>query len=184
MFSAPCDIKPCADEAMLERVLQLKDGFLARATKMSEQALKDRFRRCPSAFHCVVRVAPTGEDELVGYFILLPLNRNCCEALRAGTIRSGREIQLLDLAGSGEEMEGVYLSVVCAIGPRAQGAAINGVVATLRELHGRKNVRYLFVRAATAAGAQMLKRLSNTTFDADGRIHSIDMAVYDLITAP
>jgi hypothetical protein len=148
---------------------------------MSEQALRDRFRRCPSAFHCVLRAAATGEDELVGYFILLPLNHNCCEALRAGTIKSGREIQLLDLAGSGEEMQGVYLSVVCAIGPRAQSAAIKGIVATLRELHARKNVRSLFVRASTEAGAQMLERLSNTAFEADGRIHSIDLARYDLI---
>jgi hypothetical protein len=177
------DIRACGDEATLERVLQLVDGFLMRATKMSDEALRDRLRRCPGAFHCVLRAAPAGQDELVGYFILLPLNRNCCEALGAGTIRSGREIQLLDLAGPSEEIQGLYLSVVCAIGPRAQSAAIKGIFATLRELHARKNVRYLFVRAATEAGARMLERLSNTTFEADGRIHSIDMAGYDFITA-
>jgi hypothetical protein len=164
---------------MLEQVLALNDRFLSRTTEMTEDALRARFRRCPDAFHCVLRAAADGELQLVGYFIVLPVNGDCCAALRAGTIKSGREIQLFDLTVPQEDVAAVYLSVVCAIGARAQTAAINGVVATLRELRATRNVRYLFVRAATAAGAQMLERFSRKSFKPDGVIHAIDMEAYD-----
>jgi len=178
-------VTPCADELMLERLLDLSDGFLVRTANMSAEAVKARFRRCPGAFHCVLRGTGTGDvTDLVGYFILLPVNDKCCEALRTGTMAAGRHIQLSDLAESGDKIGGMYLSVVCAIGPRAQSAAIEGVIAALRELYSKHNVRQLFARAATAAGARMLGRLSGTTFEADGRIHSIDMAAYDLIAGP
>jgi hypothetical protein len=116
---------------------------------------------------------------LVGYFIILPVNSECSAALHEGSIKSGREIQLSDLAVSDEDIAALYLSVVCAIGARAQTAAINGVVATLRELRATRSVRYLFVRAATQAGARMLARFSKTAFKADGVIHAIDMSAYD-----
>lgn len=167
---------------MLEQVLALRDAFLVRAANMGEEAVKTRFRYCPSAFHCVFRRA-AGNPELVGYFILLPLNRNACRELRDGTITSGREIQVSGLANTDDVIAGLYLSVVCAVGPRAQSAAIDGVVAALRERYFADGVRDLFVRAATGAGAQMLERLSGTKFEADGRIHVIDMGRYDLITA-
>jgi O-acetyl-ADP-ribose deacetylase len=172
-------IAPCTDEAMFERLLALKDGFLVHAANMGAEELRARYRRCPSAFHCVMR-----GDDLVGYFILLPVNETCCDALRSGAIAAGRQIQLSDLAASGDEVAALYLSVVCAIGPRAQSAAIEGVIATLRELYRSENVRQLFARAATATGARMLERLSGSGFEADGRIHSIDLGAYDLITAP
>lgn len=175
-------IGPCRDEAAFERLLDLGDGFLARAAGMSAAELKARFRRCPGAFHCVLRSAEI-DDKLVGYFVLLPVNEQCREALRNGAIAAGRQIQLSDLAEPGEKIAAVYLSVVCAIGPRAQSAAIEGVIATLRELYSSDHVRHLFARAATAAGARMLERLSGTTFEADGRIHAIDMAGYALIAA-
>jgi hypothetical protein len=175
-------IGPCPDDATFERLLDLRDGFLARATEMSAVDLQARFRRCPSAFHCVLRRADTG-DQLVGYFVLLPVNEKCREALRTGAIASGRQIQPSDLAGPGDKIAALYLSVVCAIGPRAQRAAIEGVIATMRELYSSENVRHLFARAATANGARMLERLSGTTFEADGRIHAIDLGAYALIAA-
>ena len=175
------EVRPCADEAMFRRLLELNDGFLVRAAKMSAEEWTARFRRCPEAFHCVLRHGSV--DELSGYFVLLPVNETCRDALRAGTIAAGSQIQLSDLVRPGETIAAVYLSVVCANGPRAQKAAIDGVIAALRVLYAR-GVRLLFARAATATGARMLERLSGTTFEADGRIHTIDMAEYDLIAAP
>ncbi|HEX7421614.1 MAG TPA: hypothetical protein VF505_17110, partial [Thermoanaerobaculia bacterium] len=151
------EITTCTAEAMFEQVLALNDRFLSLTTLMDEEALRARFRRCPDAFHCLHRVASSGTRQLAGYFIVLPVNQGCSAALHAGTIKSGREIQLSDLAGADEGVAAVYLSVVCAVGARAQTAAIHGVVATLRELHATKNARYLFVRAATEAGARMLE---------------------------
>jgi hypothetical protein len=173
----------CGDEMMLGRILDLNDGFLLRAAHMTEEAVRLRFRQCPDAFYCLVSRAH-GDDRAVGYFILLPLNRDCCGALRAGSITAGRQIQLSDLAKTGEEIVGVYLSVVCAIGQSAHSAAIFAVITALRDLYSTRNVRYLFVRAATEAGAHMLGRLSGTKFEADGRIHEIDMAQYNLIASP
>src|SRR5467141_2046744 len=173
-------IVPCGNELMFEHLLDLCDGFLVRAADMDVEELKARFRRCPGAFRCVLRRAETA-DELVGYFILLPVNERCCDALRSGMIAAGRHIQLCDLAQAGEKVAALYLSVVCAIGPRAQKAAIEGVIATLRERYASDNVCQLFARAATATGARMLERLSGMRFKADGRIHSIDIAGYALI---
>jgi hypothetical protein len=164
---------------MLERLLALNDGFLMRAADMSEEALRARFRRCARAFHCVMR-----SSELVGYFVLLPVNDACAEALRGGLITAGRQIELSHLAEPGDKVAAMYLSVVCAIGPRAQRAAIEGVIAALRRLYATEGVRWLFARAATTTGARMLGRLSGTAFEADGRIHAIDIGRYELITAP
>jgi hypothetical protein len=174
----------CADEVMLGRVLDLNDGFLLRAANMTEDAVRMRFDRCPTAFRCLVTRGEAGADCLAGYFILLPLNEGCCEALGAGMIKTGRDIQPLDLAAAGERIAGVYLSVVCAIGHAAQAAAIFGVIEALRDLYSSKDVRVLYARAATKAGAHMLARLSGTEFEADGRIHAIEMSQYPLITSP
>lgn len=179
MSSAKFQIAPCHDEPMLERLLTLNDGFVTRAASMSAEELKARFQRCPTAFHCVLRGA-----ELVGFFILLPVNDECSEALRSGRITAGRQVHLSDLVGPGGKIGAVYLSVVCAVGPRAQRAAIEGVIATLRRLHSTEGVRWLFARAATETGARMLARLSGTPFEADGRIHAIDISRYEIITAP
>lgn len=176
------EVHTCADEAMFQRLLALNDGFLARAAKMSAEEWTARFRRCPEAFHCVLRLGGN-QDEMAGYFVLLPVNEWCRDALREGTIAAGSQIQLSNLVQQGETPAAVYLSVVCASGPRAQKAAIDGVIAALRRLYSRE-VRLLFARAATATGARMLERLSGTRFEADGRIHTIDMADYDLIAAP
>ena len=176
-------IEPCKDEGMFERLLNLREGFLVHAADMSAEELKTRFRRCPSAFQCVLR-GTEGDGELVGYFILLPVNETCREALRNGSIAAGRQIRPSDLVEPGDKIAAVYLSVVCAIGPRAQRAAIEGAVARLRELYSSEKVRQLFARAATVTGARMLERLSGTPFEADGRIHAIDIGEYGLITAP
>lgn len=176
-------IAPCIDEAMLARLLALDNGFLMRAADMSAEALKARFRRCASAFHCVLR-SSAGDPELAGYFVLLPVNEACVEALRGGRITAGRHIEISHLAELGETAAAMYLSVVCAIGPRARRAAVEGVIAVLRTIYSTEGVRWLFARAATATGARMLGRLSGTTFEADGRIHAIDMSGYDVITAP
>ena len=175
-------IAPCMDDVMVERLLALNDGFLMRAADMSAEALRARFRRCARAFHCVMRGSGT-DPELVGYFVLLPVNDACAEKLRGGLITAGRQIELSDLAEPGAKVAAMYLSVVCAIGPRAQRAAIEGVIATLRRLYATEDVRWLFARAATATGARMLARLSGTPFEADGRIHAIDLNGYDVITA-
>jgi hypothetical protein len=171
------------DEAMLERLLALNDGFLMRAAEMSAEALRARFQRCSRAFHCVLRSSET-DPELVGYFVLLPVNDACAEKLRGGLITAGRQIELSHLAEPGDNIAAMYLSVVCAIGPRAQRAAIEGVIATLRQLYATEGIQWLFARAATATGARMLARLSGTAFEADGRIHAIDLGRYDVITAP
>jgi hypothetical protein len=175
-------IAPCPDEGMLERLLALNDGFLMCAANMSAQELRARFQRCAMAFYCVVR-GSEADAELVGYFVLLPVNDACAEKLRGGLITAGRQIELSDLAEPGAKVAAMYLSVVCAIGPRAQRAAIEGVIATLRRLYATEDVRWLFARAATATGARMLARLSGTPFEADGRIHAIDLNGYDVITA-
>ena len=164
---------------MLERLLALNDGFVIRAASMSAEELKARFQRCPTAFYCVLR-----GSELAGFFILLSVNEECAEGLRGGRITAGRQIQLSDLVVPGGKIAAVYLSVVCAVGARAQRAAIEGVITTLRRLHSTEGVRWLFARAATATGARMLGRLSGTPFEADGRIHSIDIGLYEIITAP
>jgi hypothetical protein len=167
---------------MLQRLFDLGDRFLAQAANMSAEAVRARFQRCRSAFQCVLSTSETTDDEeLVGYFILLPVNEKCCEALRSGTIRTGRDIQVFDLAVPGDRIGGIYLSVVFGSGPRAQSVAIEGVLAKLREVYSTQNVRHLFARAATAAGARMLERLTSTTFQPDGRIHTIDMARYEHI---
>ena len=114
---------------MLEGLLTLNDGFVVRAASMSAEELKARFQRCPTAFHCVLR-----GSELVGFFILLPVNEECSVGLRSGRVTAGRQIQLSDLVEPGGQIAAMYLSVVCAIGPRAQRAAIEGVIATLRRL--------------------------------------------------
>jgi hypothetical protein len=176
-------IAPCLDEATLERLLALNDGFLMRAAEMSAEALMARFERCARAFHCVLRSAEA-DPELVGYFVLFPVNDVCAEKLRGGLITAGRQIELSHLVEPGGKVAAMYLSVVCAIGPRAQRAAIEGVIATLRRLYATESVRWLFARAATATGARMLARLSGAPFEADGRIHSIDLGRYDVITAP
>jgi len=173
----PFQIAQCPDEGMLERLLALNDGFLMCAANMSAEELRARFQRCPRAFYCVER-----GSELVGYFVLLPVNDACAEKLRGGLITAGRQIELAHLAEPGEIIAAMYLSVVCAIGPRAQRAAIEGVIATLRRLYATAGVRWLFARAATGTGARMLARLSGTAFEADGRIHAIDMSGYDVIT--
>lgn len=167
---------------MLERLFALNDGFLMRAADMNAEALRARFRRCARAFHCVLRSSEDALD-LVGYFVLLPVNDACAEALRAGLITAGRQIEISYLAEPGDKVAAMYLSVVCAIGPRAQRAAIEGVIATLRTVYSTEGVRWLFARAATTTGARMLGRLSGTPFEADGRIHAIDIGRYDVITA-
>lgn len=176
-------IAPCSDEAMLGRLLALNDGFLMRAADMSADALTARFRRCASAFHCVLQSSGSG-PELAGYFVLLPVNAACVEALRGGLITAGRQIELSHLSEPGKTAAAMYLSVVCAIGPRARRAAVEGVIGVLRIIYWSEGVRWLFARAATATGARMLERLSGTTFEADGRIHAIDMSGYDVITSP
>jgi hypothetical protein len=177
MSSGQFDIVPCSDEAILERLLALNDGFVIRAAGMSAEELRARFERCPTAFHCLLR-----SSELAGFFILLPVNEACSEALRGGLITAGRHIQLSDLVEPGGKIAAMYLSVVCAVGARAQRAVIEGVIATLRRFYSTEGVRLLFVRAATETGARMLARLSGAPFEADGQIHSIEIGRYELIT--
>jgi hypothetical protein len=179
MSSGQFHIVPCADEAMLERLLALNDGFIISAASMSAEALRARFERCPTAFHCVLH-----SSELVGFFILLPVNEACSEALGGGLVTAGRHIRLSDLVEPGGKIAAMYLSVVCAVGPRAQRAVIEGVIAALRRFYSSEGVRLLFARAATETGARMLARLSGTPFEPDGRIHSIDLGQYEVITAP
>lgn len=177
----PFHLEPCPDEAMFERLLGFEDSFLPHAANMSAEELRARFRRCPGAFHCVLRGSESG-DELAGYFVLLPVTETCRDALLHGSITAGRQIHLSDLAAPDTPVAALYLSVVCAAGPRAQRAAIEGVIVTLRAFYARDHVRLLFVRAATPTGARMLARLSGTEFEADGRIHAIELGRYEVVT--
>jgi hypothetical protein len=181
MLDRELELIQCPDEEMLGRLFQFYDVFLERAAHISYDIALERFRRCPSAFHCLVRRGTEPEGELTGYFILLPLLEPCADAIAHGIIRSGREIEPKHLAGDDDRVDAVYLSVVCAVGRRAQSAVIRAVVVTLRRLHTTRGVSRLYVRAATAAGARVLARLSATPFEADGRIHSINLGDYPLM---
>jgi hypothetical protein len=173
----------CRDEEMLGRLFRFYGLFLERAAHITYAIAVARFRRCPSSFQCLVRRGTEPQEDLAGYFVLLPLLGGCVEAIDGGVIRSGREIELEHLASGDDPFAAVYLSVVCAVGRRAQSAVIRDVIATLRRLHASRGISRLYVRAATAAGARILTRLSATPFEADGRIHAIDLGDYPLISA-
>ncbi|MCU1245876.1 MAG: hypothetical protein JWN02_1786 [Acidobacteria bacterium] len=183
MLDRELELIHCPDEEILGRLFRFYDVFLERAAHISYDTALERFRRCPSAFYCVIRRGAGPDRELAGYFVLLPLLSQCAEAIARGAIRSGREIEPHHLACGDDLFHAVYLSVVCAVGRRAQSGVIRGVIVTLRRLHFTRGVSRLYVRAATAAGARVLTRLSATPFEADGRIHSIDLGDYPLMSS-
>lgn len=168
----------CPDEQTLAEILRFNGDFLIAASNMTAEAVRERFQRCPTAFQCVRH-----DSALHGYFVLLPLTPPCVEAIRAGRIEGSRQISASDIAADGESVDGVYLSVVCARGPRAQAAAVAAIIARLREFNRVQAVRSMFVRAATGPGARLLQRLTGIEFAADGRIHEIDLTGYPAITA-
>jgi hypothetical protein len=172
------DLKQCADEAMLLDVIGFHDSFLPTATHMTSSELLDRYRHCPQAFTCVL-----SNDDLRGYFVLLPLNETGAGAIRSRSVASGQEIRSSYLATSGSAVTALYLSVVCAVTPSARLAAISGVVHALRTYYHQHNVRHLFVRAATTAGSRILQRLIRTSFRPDGVIHEVDLSTYTAITS-
>jgi hypothetical protein len=177
------DLKQCPDDAMLREVIDFSDGFLGAATRMTDGEIAERYRCCPRAFTCVLR-NDGARDALHGYFVLLPLNETGTEAIRRGSVSTGREITGACLAPSDTEVTALYLSVVCATHPRARAAAIRGVVTALRTYHRQHHVRRLFVRAATNSGSRILQRLVRTSFSPDGLIHEVDLSTYGTITSP
>src|SRR5689334_19293097 len=174
---------PCADDAMLEEVLRFEDRFLARAASITDDEVRRRFRRCPTAFHCILNTA-NDTPELCGYFILLPLTSTCAAAIRQGIVTTGRQIGLSDLVPQQEAAEAVYLSVACAVGIRSRAALIGAGIDAIRHLYEHRGTRALFARAATAEGARMLTRLTRERFTADGVIHEIDLSRYETLTVP
>jgi hypothetical protein len=172
------DLKQCSDEAMFLDVLAFHNSFLPAATHMTPSDLLERYRSCPQAFTCLLT-----NDDLRGYFVLLPLNETGAGAIRNRSVSSGQEIGTSYLATSGSAVTAVYLSVVCAVTPSARVAAISGVVHALRTYYHQHNVRHLFVRAATTAGSRILQRLIRTSFHPDGVIHEVDLSTYTAITS-
>jgi len=168
----------CPDEDTLQEILHFNGDFLTAASSMTEEAVVSRFRRCHSAFQCIVH-----DSALRGFFILLPVTSECVDEIRAGRIQTGRQISLEHIVTSMNRVEGVYLSVVCARGPRAQAATVAAVIARLRDFCRSHHLRYIFVRATTGPGARSLQRLTGMDFAADGRIHEIDLTRYPAITA-
>jgi hypothetical protein len=168
---------PCRDEAVLQDLLGLDHHFLSRVAQMTDDEVTVRFRQCPTAFHCVHEVSGGG-THLRGYFIILPLTAACAAAIRRGDVTAGRQIHPSDLVQSDQTIESVYLSVVCAVGARARSALIASAIEVIRSLHSDRGTRYLFARAATAAGAHMLTRLTQHRFALDKAIHEIDVSHY------
>ena len=168
---------------MLGELLQFNNGFLSSIAGLHPDVVVARFRQCPQSFYCVID-SSVPAHRLHGYFIVLPINSDAVTAIRAGRIAAGRDIDETHLAcGENAPAAGVYLSVVCAAGPRAQAAAVHGVIDVLRRFHRVNGARFLFARAATVAGARILQRLTNRTFLPDGRIHEIELAEYPLMTS-
>src|SRR5262249_33995872 len=139
----------------------------------------ERYRLCPHAFQCIV-----SGGALLGYFVLLPLNEPCAQAIRRGEVTSGREITGAYLAPRDANVSALYLSVVCAVNARARITAIDGVIPALRAYYHQHGVRHLFVRAATTAGSRMLERLIGMPFEPDGRIHEVNLSDHEAITSP
>ena len=164
----------CRDEAMLRAVLSFRAGFLTSISATTPELAFSRFRRCPTAFCCVTD--PAGE--LHGYFILLPLTSTAVEKIRSGAVTAGRHILDEDLADGAGPLPGAYLSVVCATTWLARAATVAGIVVRLRRLCAERDLRRLFVRAATEEGARVAARLTERAIAADGRIHEIDLTQF------
>ncbi len=172
----------CPDAATFRLVVRFNDGFLGRTAGISDAEALERFQSCPDAYHCVVdgRDAQKGEKPVPihGYFVLLPLTMDCVGRLRAGSISSSQQIRTRDLARAGTAA-GAYLSVVCANGPFARVAVIEGCIDAVAELYRTTGMQYLFGRAATEEGARILTRVIGQVFKADRIIREVDLSAYD-----
>jgi hypothetical protein len=73
--------------------------------------------------------------------VLLPLTGVAAESIVRGEIRAG-QLDAVHLTADWESAEAMYISFVCAIGPRAQVTTVNALVDRIRAIHATKPRRY------------------------------------------
>jgi hypothetical protein len=153
------------DERTVRELYHLNDDFFGRVTGMSEDDVVQRHRICPHAFNVVMR------ERIEGYFVLLPLTGAAADSIVRGEIRAGRQLDAVHLTGDWESAAAMYISVVCAIGPRAQVMTVNALVDRIRTIHAtHRNVMQAFIRAGTVAGLRALERYAKRKCAADATI--------------
>jgi hypothetical protein len=153
------------DERTVRELYHLNDGFFGRVAEMSEEDVVRRYRICPHAFNVVVR------ERIEGYFVLLPLTGSAAESIVRGEICAGRQLDAVHLAAGWESAEAMYISVVCAIGPRAQVRTVTALVERICSIHAtNRSVSQAFIRAGTVAGLRALERYAKRKCAADSTI--------------
>jgi hypothetical protein len=135
------------DNRILERVANVDERLLLERHNTNNQIIK------------LVRKRSQSGDELAGFYILYPINRECEELIESGAILRSRQITSDHICKEFKEAASLYLSMVYGKSRQAQGYLIYLLYRDMRRIIRANNkVRAIYVRPVTEAGFQVVER--------------------------
>ncbi|HEY7912654.1 MAG TPA: hypothetical protein VIG62_12145 [Blastocatellia bacterium] len=147
----------CASET-LGRLCALDDHILERVANLDERLLVER-HRANSQIIKLIRKRAQSSDEMAGFYILYPINRECEEFIESGVILRSRQITTDHICKDFKEAASLYLSMVYGKSRQAQGYLIYLLYRDMRRIIRANNkVKAIYVRPVTEAGFQVVER--------------------------
>lgn len=164
-------------EVKFREVLALGHGFYQQSTSMTEYQLWERFRHCPSSLTAVMAVnKTTGDEELAGYYVLLPLKKGATDALQNGSIQVGKNIRVDDICQGFNNFSSLYISAVYGIDKHAQVATTSWLLTDVLDYKDRRaHLQFVFVRPTTAEGRAIFEAIADRRVDKLGNIQALDL---------
>jgi hypothetical protein len=147
----------CAADT-LGHLCALDDHILERVANVDQRLLLER-HTANSHIIKLVRKRSQSNDELAGFYILYPINRECEELIERGGVLRSRQIATDHICKEFKEAASLYLSMVYGKSRQAQGYLIYLLYRDMRRIIRANNqVKAIYVRPVTDAGLQVVER--------------------------
>jgi hypothetical protein len=167
------------DQATFSQALSLHENFFTKSTGMSVEHLKERFKHCPTAFKCILKKNQGfNTSEVVGYFVALPITKQCVDRILHDEIEAGRHIRVRHIARNfSKPFSSIYISAVCGKTFRDQAVTTIFLIDFLKTIFEKKKISQLFVRPTTPEGRAAFKTLSGRECRKDEKIEMVNLSI-------
>jgi len=182
IFSGNVDYypEPC-DNRTFRTILTLGGNFFWESTGMTADQAWARYRHSPDAFKAIAAIdRKTHTEQIVGYYVLLPLTKHGTEQVLKGFIEAGRHLRDEDICRKFAGYSSLYISAVYARPGRAQVATTDWLLFDVLDLKARNTrLHFVFVRPTSPEGRAIFKTLTGRQADL-GKIQFLNLESNDL----
>ena len=156
-FEYEFDDEWCSAETIRD-VMRLDDSVLDRLSHIDEDFLKERHQVNEGIIRCV-RKSKAGANQLCGFYIIYPINKECERLIEQGYLTGSRMIRIEHICRNFDEAAAIYISAVYGRDMSTRGFIVYLLKRDLRDILRRnKRIRSVYSRPASAEGHLLVKK--------------------------